>query len=393
MFTPETIQEVRDKIDIAGIIGDYVTLKKAGNNLTGRCPFHNEKSASFVVSPQRQMFKCFGCGIGGDAIKFIQEHEKKSFAETIELLANKYNLVLEYQHRTEAEKQKAEKTKDVRQQMLHCLKTAHSAFTNHLISAPQSASPWQYLIKRKYSRETILNWNIGYAPDQPKFLTSTLIEQNLYQPAFDAGLINTKDGNSYDVYRNRITIPIQDVYGNIIGFGGRSVPTGNAEIDSKYPKYINPKDSPIYNKSRTWFGLFQALTTKAFKKVDGVTPPAYIVEGYTDVIAMHEAGLTNTVGSCGTAVTADMLKILKRYTNHFIFLIEDMAGCKSAEKTIDLCLLEGIDAEVVELFKTKRNRVKDKPVYIKRDPESFIQIINRKSIKNSYYETSAKRFH
>jgi DNA primase len=339
-----------------------VKLKKQGPQLVGLCPFHNEKSPSFTVSIPKQMYKCFGCGESGDGIQFVMKNQKKTFAEAIEWVASFYNIAIELEQETAEDKAKRQETKDVKKAMLSALKQANDLYHKHLMDLPDESDVWKYLLGRDITREIATFWQIGFAPMERKFVTSPLISAHLYQGASDCGLSYTgKDGMPVDFFCNRIIFPIQDMNGHIISMGGRIVPTGDKKVDKKYPKWKNLPESLIYKKSLVLYGLYQALTAKAFNETKYGIPPAYVVEGYTDVIFMHEAGVFSGLGSCGTSITVDQLKLIKRYTSTIALyqdgtttelkngeIHENDSGQKAMMKAIDKCLAEGLRALVID---------------------------------------------
>lgn len=364
MITASSIQTVKDRMDVVEVVSQFVKLDR---NQKGLCPFHAEKSPSFQVSPKRQTFKCFGCGQGGDAIHFLMEHEKIDFIGAIEWLASHYQITLEHEQETDVSKQKREQVKDATKGMLESISLALKIYQQKLNAADKTTEPWVYMLnQRQYSEEVILSWGLGYAPNDWQCITHSIINANLYEPAAAIGLVKTKEGKTYDFYRNRIIIPIHDVHGRTIGLAGRWLPTGNSEEDKKQAKYINPQESLVYHKSKTLFGLYQALIAKAFAKdKNGVVPPAFFVEGYFDVISLHEAGIRNTVSGCGTAITVDQVRVMKKYTTHFVVFTDgDSAGKSAAMKFIDICLTENVRVDVIELPEGQ-----DPDSYIK----SFIQ--------------------
>lgn len=350
MITPQSIKELKDKLDIADVIGRDIKLKRSGANYSGLCPFHDEKSGSFTITQSKQMYKCFGCGEFGDAIKFVQKYHRKDFTEAVEMLASSYNITLEYAKDDESSKQKRAADKDAKQLMSEAVEFALKSYQKILLNASKDSDVWQYLTKRGYSYNTVIEWGLGYAPIEWKHITTPLINHKLYQPAEAAGLIKTKDGNTYDVYRNRIIIPIHDADGCLIGLAGRWLPTGNKQEDKDQAKYINPKESLLYQKSKVLFGLYQALNAKAFKRVDGVAPAASMTEGYFDVISLHENLVYGAIAGCGTSITKDQLKLIKKYTDHLMILTDgDKAGLNAANKLIDLCLIENLRTDIIQL--------------------------------------------
>lgn len=363
MIKSSCIDQVKQHLIIEDVIGTFVKLTEKGKKiLVGLCPFHNENSPSFSVSIPKQMYKCFGCGESGDGIQFLMKHEKKTFIEAIEWVAAYYNIAIELEQETPEDKAKREQTKDVKKAMLSALKLANELYHKHLMALPDENEVWKYLLGRDITRAIAIDWQIGFAPLERKFVTSPIINANLYQAGADCGLLYTgKDGMPVDFFCNRIIFPIQDSNGHIISMSGRIVPTGDKAIDKKYPKWKNLPESLIYQKSLVLFGLYQALTAKAFNETKDGIPPAYLVEGYNDVISMHEAGVFNTVASCGTSITLDQLKLIKRYTKT-VALYQDGttdeikdgehtkndSGHKAMLKAIDKCLAEGLRVMVVD---------------------------------------------
>jgi DNA primase len=368
MISEQTINSVKNRVDILDIIGQFIKLKKQGANHLGNCPFHAEKTSSFTVSPARQIYKCFGCGASGDAIKFIQQHEKKSYPEAIEWLASHYHIAIELQEET-PEKKQARETAQSQKDLFHQVtQYAITKYHQNLTTHNSQLSTINYLTARGISPETIQFWQIGHAPDDWQFLTQDIINKNYYEPAKTLGLVSEKNGKVYDFFRNRITIPIHDHNGNAIGLGCRWLPTGNKEIDDQQAKYINSKESLIYQKSKVLFGLYQAIQSKAFRHpvIHNADLYCYLVEGYFDVITLHNYGFQNTVAPCGTALTEDHIKLLKRYINHMVLIRDtDAAGKKAMQRDIDLLLAADFHVSVVDLPTAKdideyaRNYAKD----------------------------------
>lgn len=341
MIKQSSIDELKGRIEIHEVIGQFVSLKKKGNGYEACCPFHNEKTPSFRVTPAKDMYKCFGCGKGGDAIRFVMEHERKTFYEAIEWLAEKYNLTLEQDQQAQ---QVSEEVKSKKQQMLELVAFAQNKYEDMLRSLPDDAAAMQYMRKRGYSRERMQSWSMGFAPDDWKFLTTPIINMGKHGPAVDCGLVYSKEGKNFDFLRNRITFPIHDHNGHLVGIAGRMLPTGDDAADKKQPKYINPCESLIYSKKKIWFGLWQAQ--KAIREREFV----YVVEGYMDVQAMHDAGLENTVASSGTEIDEWQVKLLKRYTDHVVICYDgDEPGTAKAMKQINLFLKHNYKVSVVHL--------------------------------------------
>lgn len=341
MIKQDTIDELRQRMDIYDVISQHVNLKKSGTGYTGCCPFHNEKTPSFHVSPAKQIYKCFGCGAGGDAIRFIQEHKKMNFIEAVEYLCNTYNITIQ---KDQQAAQEAQEKKDKRSEMTALMDWAFTKYQQLLRTLPDESAAIAYLVSRGYSRERIAQWSLGYAPDEWKFITTPAINMGKHAVAVDCGLVVTKEGNSFDFFRNRIIIPIHDHNGIIVGFGGRWVPGLHPEADKQQPKYLNSPETLIYSKSRTWYGLCfaqKAIQTEGF---------AYVVEGYMDVQSMHDAGMNNTIASSGTEVNEKQVKLLKRYTDHVVICYDgDNPGQSKMMKQINLFLVHEFKVTVVEL--------------------------------------------
>ncbi len=323
---PDTIEEVKEKIDIYDVISDYVVLKKRGQNYVGLCPFHQEKTPSFTVNPSQQLYYCFGCGEGGNGINFLMEVGQQSFSEVILELAKRYQVPLKT---LEPEKrQEIQKELSIKEQLYEIVALT-SNFYEHALQEYLGENALNYLSeKRQLKPETIQQFNLGYAPGGWETLHRYLVEQKRYPIALveQAGLIKPrKKGNGYyDTFRDRLMIPIKDIQGRIIAFGGRS-------LTDEEPKYLNSPETPLFNKGKTLFALNQAKNS--IRSLDKVI----VVEGYFDAIALHEAGITNTVASLGTAFSESQLKQLLRYTDskQVIFNFDaDKAGIKATERAI-----------------------------------------------------------
>jgi len=324
---PETIEEVKQRADIVDVISGRVVLKKRGKEFVGLCPFHDEKSPSFTVSPAKQMYYCFGCGAGGNAFKFLMELEKRPFSEVVLELAKNYQVpvkTVEPEHRQELQRQIS-----LREQ-LYEISALTAKFYEHALRQTQGEEPLAYLkSERKLSEETIQQFQLGYAPQGWEALYSYLVEQKNYpaQLVEQAGLIvPRKSGGSgyYDRFRNRIIIPIRDTQGRVIGFGGRA-------LGDEQPKYLNSPETELFDKGKTLYALDTAKT--AISKADR----AVVVEGYFDAIALHAAGISNAVASLGTALSLNQVRQLLRYTDSKQIILNfdaDKAGTQAAERAI-----------------------------------------------------------
>lgn len=323
---PQTIEDVKQKVDIVDVIGEVVLLKKKGKDYQGLCPFHQEKSPSFTVSPAKQMYYCFGCGAGGNVYRFLMELGKASFQDVVFDLARRYQVpikTLEPEQRKELQRQLS-----LREQLYEILAVA-AHFYHHTLYQPQGEKALNYLAAQRHlSEQTIQQFQLGYAPLGWETLYSYLIEQKHYPLALveQAGLIKARQSGSghYDQFRDRLMIPITDVQGRVIAFGSRS-------LGAEEPKYLNSPETELFNKGRTLFGLDQAK--KAIQQRD----QALVVEGYFDVIALHRHGFNHAVAALGTALSQDQIKLLLRYTDskQIVFNFDaDKAGIKATQRAI-----------------------------------------------------------
>ncbi|HBK63518.1 MAG TPA: DNA primase [Cyanobacteria bacterium UBA11166] len=323
---PDTIEQVKQQADIVDVISERVVLRKRGKDYVGLCPFHDEKSPSFTVSPSKQLYYCFGCNAGGNAIKFLMEVGKQSFADVVLDLAHRYQVPV--QTLAPEKRQELQRKLSLLDQLYEIVALA-KGFYQHVLRQPQGEASLSYLkVKRRLSEETIQQFQLGYAPQGWDTLYRYLVEQKNQpvQLVEKAGLIlPRKEGNGYyDRFRNRIMIPIHDVQGRTIGFGGRTT------IDEQ-PKYLNSPETPLFNKGKTLFGLDKARD--AISKQD----KAVVVEGYFDAIALHAAGVKNAVASLGTALSLDQVRLLLRYSESKTIILNfdaDAAGNKAAERAI-----------------------------------------------------------
>lgn len=342
-YSDDIIEEVRMKNDIVDVVSQYVKLTRKGSSYFGLCPFHNEKSPSFSVSPSKQMYYCFGCGAGGNVYTFIMEYENYSFGEALKHLADRAGVELPKIEYSREAREKARR----REQLLEINKQAAQYFYYQL-RRESGAQAYQYLTGRGLSNETIRKFGLGYSDkysdDLYKFLKSKNYSDELLR---ESGLFNVDERHGmYDKFWNRVIFPIMDVNNRVIGFGGRVMGDGK-------PKYLNSPETRIFDKSRNLYGLNVARTTRK----------NYIIlcEGYMDVIAMHQAGFTNAVASLGTALTSGHASLLKRYTQEVLLLYDsDGAGIKAALRAIPILREAGVNSRVVSL----------KPY---KDPDEFLK--------------------
>ncbi|MEO1791429.1 MAG: DNA primase [Cyanobacteria bacterium J06629_19] len=355
---PDTIDDVRQRADIVDIISEQVVLKKQGKDFVGLCPFHDDKSPSFSVSPSKQFYYCFSCGAGGNAFKFLMEIGQRSFSDVVMDLARRYQVPVKT---TEpAQQQEFQRKLTLREQLYEIVAVA-SKFYEHALFQPDGKQALNYLRnERKLSDDTIRHFEMGYAPDGWQTLYSYLVEQKHYPVNLveQAGLIVPRKGGSgyYDRFRDRVMVPIHDVQTRLIGFGGRGL-----TADAK-PKYLNSPETELFDKGKTLYGLDKAKA--AIAKQDR----AIVVEGYFDVIALHAAGITNAVASLGTALNAGQVKLLLRYTEskQIIFNFDaDAAGVKAADRAI---------GEVADMAYRGDVQLRVLNIPDGKDPDDYLQV-------------------
>ena len=354
-FSEELIEEIRQRNDIVDVISGYVKLQKKGSSYFGLCPFHNEKSPSFSVSRQKQMYYCFGCGAGGNVITFIMEYENYTFAEAVRLLAERAGIeVPEVEYSKEA-KEKA----DLKATLLEINKLAAKYFYAQL-KTEQAKHAHTYLTRRGLSEETITAFGLGYSnkysDDLYKYLKTKGYSDELL---VKAGLISASEKGVYDKFWNRVIFPIMDANNRVIGFGGRVMGDGE-------PKYLNSPETEVFDKSRNLYGLNRARTSRKSYFL--------ICEGYMDVIALHQAGFTNAVASLGTAFTSGHASLIKRYVNEvYLTFDSDGAGTKAALRALPILKEAGITAKIIRM-----DPYKDPDEFIKNlGAEAFEERINK----------------
>jgi len=335
LIPKDTIDDIFESARIEEVVGDFVSLKKRGVNLLGNCPFHDEKTPSFTVSPAKGIYKCFGCGEGGNSVNFIMAHEHYTYPEALRYLANKYGIEVEEEEVTpEMVKEQSEK-----ESLYVVANYAEKHFVDNLLDSNEGkAIGLSYFKERGFSDETIGKFKLGYAIDSFEAFTSAATT-NGYKQSFlvDSGLTKEKNGKQYDGYRGRVIFPIHNLSGRPIGFGGRTLRT-----DKKTPKYVNSPQNAIYDKSRVLYGLYTA------KKSIIQNDNCFLVEGYTDVISMFQAGVQNVVSSSGTSLTVQQIALISRFTKNITILYDgDAAGIKASFRGIDLILEQGMNVKVV----------------------------------------------
>jgi len=333
----ETIQEVQDRMDIVDIVSDFVTLKRKGSGkyLWANCPFHDEKTPSFSVTPDRGIYKCFGCGKSGDSINFIMEHDGLSYVEAIRHLAQKYGIEIIETQGSEADVDR----QNEKDSLYIVLDYAAKLFQHNLLETDDGKSiAGSYFRERGISHKSIKDFELGYSMDEWRSLYDDATEKAYSEDLLEkAGLIVKKSADKiYDRFRGRVIFPIHNVSGKVIAFGARTL-----RKDDK-PKYLNSPESDVYHKSKVLYGIFQAKS--AIRQQD----KCYLVEGYTDVISMHQSDLPNVVASSGTSLTEDQIKLISRFTKNITVLYDgDPAGIKASLRGIDMILASGMNVRTV----------------------------------------------
>jgi DNA primase len=367
LIPKDTIDNIMSASHIEEVVGEFVVLKKRGANYIGLCPFHNEKTPSFTVSAAKGIYKCFGCGKAGNAVNFIMEYEHYTYPEALRFLAKRYNIEIE------EEVQSPEKIQEQneKESLFLVNQFAQKYFESVLHDSEDGKSiGLTYLKERGFSESTIRKYQLGYGLDKWEDMTRHAL-QNGYKAEYlvKTGLSVQKDDHLTDRFRGRVIFPIHSASGRIIGFGGRILTS-----DKHLAKYINSPESEIYNKSKSLYGIFFAKNAIISKD------NCFLVEGYTDVISLHQAGIENVVASSGTSLTQDQIKIIQRYTKNITILYDgDPAGIKASMRGIDMILEQGMNVKIV-LFPegedpdsfTRKNRVADVEYFISKNASNFI---------------------
>ena len=357
--------------NIVEVVSDYITLKRAGANFQACCPFHNEKTPSFVVSPSKGLFKCFGCGKAGNAVTFVMEHESISYPEALKVVAKKYGIEIREKEMTEEDIRR----NDNRESMFALNSWVADYFVRYMAEDEAEGIPVgrsYFHSSRGFSEATIRKFGLGMCPSKGDKMTTDAIKAGYKEEFLVATGLTLKresDGRLYDRFRERVMFPIHNISGRIVGFGGRTMRT-----DKSVAKYQNSPESEIYNKSRELYGLYFAK--KAIQQADF----AIMVEGYTDVISMHQAGVENVVASSGTSLTIDQIRLIRRFTNNLTIIYDsDAAGIKASLRGIDLVLHEGMNVRVVLLPEgddpdsfARSHSAAEVQEYIAKNAENFI---------------------
>ncbi len=335
MIPHPTIESIFDAARIEEVVGDFVSLKRRGSNLVGVCPFHNERTPSFHVSPVKGIYKCFGCGKAGNSVNFVMEHEKFTYPEALRYLAKKYHI--DIQEEEESVEQIQEKT--AREGLSVLSDFAGKYFAEQLFDTDEGKSVGlSYFHDRGFSDDTIKKFQLGYSLEEWDNFTNMALKSGYSLEMLEkTGLSIIKDGKQYDRFRGRVMFPIHSQAGRVIGFGGRILSS-----DKTKPKYVNSPESEIYNKSKVLYGIAFAKHSIAANDM------CFLVEGYTDVISLHQAGIQNVVSSSGTSLTIDQIRLIKRYTPNITILYDgDPAGIKASFRGIDMILEQGMNVKVV----------------------------------------------
>ena len=334
LIPENTIEEILSRIDIVELISGYIPLKRAGRSYRALCPFHSEKTPSFMVNPERQIFHCFGCSAGGNAFGFVMQYERLEFPEAVELLAKKAGVALP----KPASGAQASQNQNIITQLYKVNQLAANLYFEQLYSA-QGEAALKYLARRAVSKETMQKFKLGFALDHWDGLLNYLRGKGIPLGLIEkAGLIIPKErGGYYDRFRNRLIVPIIDTRSRVLGFGARV-------LDESMPKYLNSPETPVYSKGKILFGL-----NAAYEEIRA-NDSAIIVEGYLDLITPYQAGFKNIVASCGTALTLEQLRLIKRYTHNVVMVYDsDNAGMLATIRSLDLLIEEGLNVQVAGL--------------------------------------------
>lgn len=366
MISQNTIQQILGRLDIIDVVGEFVKLKKRGTNYLGLCPFHNEKTPSFTVSPTKEIYKCFGCGKSGNTISFVMEHEKYSYVDALKWLANRYGIEIEETFVSDEQRQQMQSADS-----LYIINGfAQQFFTRVLFETEEGQDVGlAYFKERGFREDVIRKFQLGYSPEQrDAFTREAVAKQYNAELLLKTGLVVNRNDQLMDNYRGRVIFPVHNHSGKVLGFGARIL-----KSNDRAPKYINTPENEIYIKSRILYGSYFAR--QAIDKAD----ECLLVEGYTDVISLHQAGIENVVASGGTSLTPDQLRLVKKYTNNLTIIYDgDAAGVKAALRGLDLALEEGLNVKLV--------LIPDK-----EDPDSYVNKVGPTVFKQ-FVEKNKKDF-
>ena len=366
MIPKETIDLIFETARIDEVVGDFVHLKKRGVNMLGNCPFHDEKTPSFTVSPAKGIYKCFGCGKGGNSVNFVMDHEHFSYPEALKYLASKYNIFIEEEVRTPEQ----EEADNDRESMYIVSNIANEYFQDQLFNDNEGrAIGLSYFKERGFREDTLKKFQLGYSPEKSDAFSAHALKEG-YKIEFleKTGLTIAKESRNYDRFRGRVMFPIHSLSGRVLGFGGRIL-----KSNVKAAKYLNSPESEIYSKSKVLYGMYQSKNSIVKKD------RCLLVEGYTDVISMHQSGMENVVASSGTSLTLEQIKLVKRFTNNITLLFDgDAAGLKAALRGVNLILQEGMNVKVLTFPDGE-------------DPDSYAKKVSSEELEN-YIDAQAKDF-
>ncbi|MCE1197801.1 MAG: DNA primase [Marinilabiliales bacterium] len=356
MIDQATVQRILDTAEITEVVGEFVTLKRRGTNLLGLCPFHNEKTPSFNVSPSKGIYKCFGCGKGGSSVNFIMEHEHLSYVEALRWLARKYHIEVQ---------EREERPEDIQERNDHESQIIVSEFAQKYFAAQMwetefgKAIGLGYFHERGFRDETVRKFGLGYCPEGKDLFTQAALKEGYKMEYLEkTGLTIKREDWIRDRFAGRVMFPIHSISGRVIAFGGRTL-----SQDKTIAKYLNSPESDIYHKSRIVYGIYPAK--RAIIQED----KCYLVEGYTDVMALHQSGIENVVASSGTSLTVDQIRLIRRFTKNITIIYDgDPAGIKASMRGIDLVLEEGINVKVLPLPEGE-------------DPDSFSKTLSSTQLK------------
>lgn len=378
MIPQNTVASILESARIEEVVGEFVSLKRRGSNMIGLCPFHQEKTPSFTVSPAKGIFKCFGCGKAGDSAKFVMEHEHYSYPEALRWLAKKYQIEIEEREQTPEEMV----AQNERERMFNLNTFAQQYFSESLFKSEEGkAIGLSYFKERDFREATIKKFQLGYNPDGRDTFSRHAVKQG-----YDIDLllkIGLSTGNAerfYDRFQSRVIFPIHNLTGKVIGFGGRIL-----QSDKSKAKYLNSPESDLYSKSKTLYGIYFAKN--AISRKD----QCLLVEGYTDVISMHQAGIENVVASSGTSLTTDQIRLVKRYTKNITMLYDgDKAGIAASLRGTDMILEEGMNVRVVILPEgedpdsfVRKNRTTEVEEFISKHSSDFISFKTKLLLEDS----------
>ena len=366
MIPQDTIMSILDTVRIEEVVGDFVSLKKRGANLIGVCPFHKEKTPSFIVSPAKGIFKCFGCGKAGDSVRFIMEHEHYSYPEALRFLAQKYGIIIEEKEQTPEEMV----AQNERERMFNVNSFAQQYFSSTMKNDEEGLAIGMSYFRERGFRDAIIDkFQLGYCLNQRDAFVQHAVKNGYSKELLlKVGLASGNEERTYDKYQGRVIFPIHNLTGKVIGFGARIL-----SGDKTKAKYLNSPESEIYNKSQTLYGIYFAKNE--ISRLDN----CILVEGYADVLSMHQAGIENTVASSGTSLTTEQIRLISRYTKNITVLYDgDSAGIHAALRGTDMILEEGMNVRIVVLPPDE-------------DPDSFVQH-NPIEVVRDYIANNAKDF-